>query len=321
MYRTGNKITAGLHDYMCGNRKGKQVNRLEREAMRDAFLAEAMDGYDSVAGDHARRVAALRRQLSAKTRRRGRAAGYAGIAAAALLCIAVGSYFILHREPENLTAQYMEHRTVADEASAESTPPATAEPEPPAQEALPETVAAAAVRRTPQARPTPAAAQPVAQPEEAVEAAADTTLTAVVLEPETQAAPVAEAQPEPDTTATPRPTRPALRTMEHARLDGFTDSRADRPRADEQDPQPAIGEEEYAKYLKESLIRPATGRCADVKGIVRVEFRIDKAGKPHSFRIKKKLCDEADREAVRLIEQGSTWVGGKKKKITVDVEF
>lgn len=33
--------------YLSGNRKGKEANRLEREALKDPFLAEAMEGYES----------------------------------------------------------------------------------------------------------------------------------------------------------------------------------------------------------------------------------------------------------------------------------
>lgn len=37
-----------LLDYIRGTRKGKEAHRLQKEAMRDPFLADAMDGYDSV---------------------------------------------------------------------------------------------------------------------------------------------------------------------------------------------------------------------------------------------------------------------------------
>ncbi|MCS2406366.1 hypothetical protein NXY31_18955 [Bacteroides salyersiae] len=40
-----------LLDYIRGTRKGKEAHRLQKEAMRDPFLADAMDGYDSVGGE------------------------------------------------------------------------------------------------------------------------------------------------------------------------------------------------------------------------------------------------------------------------------
>ncbi|MDE6779439.1 MAG: hypothetical protein K2J51_08255 [Alistipes sp.] len=37
----------GLLSYIMGNRKGREAHDLEREAMRDSFLADALDGYDN----------------------------------------------------------------------------------------------------------------------------------------------------------------------------------------------------------------------------------------------------------------------------------
>jgi hypothetical protein len=42
-----------LIDYIRGNRRGREANSLEREALDDAFLTEAMEGYEAVYGDHA----------------------------------------------------------------------------------------------------------------------------------------------------------------------------------------------------------------------------------------------------------------------------
>ena len=45
-----------LLDYIRGLRKGKEAHRLERESMRDPFLADAMDGYSQVEGNHEQQV-------------------------------------------------------------------------------------------------------------------------------------------------------------------------------------------------------------------------------------------------------------------------
>ena len=39
-----------LLDYIRGLRKGKEAHRLEKESMKDPFLADAMDGYHQVEG-------------------------------------------------------------------------------------------------------------------------------------------------------------------------------------------------------------------------------------------------------------------------------
>ena len=37
-----------LSDYIQGLRKGKEAHRLEKESMKDPFLADAIDGYKSL---------------------------------------------------------------------------------------------------------------------------------------------------------------------------------------------------------------------------------------------------------------------------------
>ena len=45
-----------LLDYIRGLRKGKEAHRLEKESMQDPFLADAMDGYNQVEGNHEQRI-------------------------------------------------------------------------------------------------------------------------------------------------------------------------------------------------------------------------------------------------------------------------
>ena len=55
-----------LLDYIRGLRKGKEAHRLEKESMKDPFLADAMDGYGQVEGNHELRIGQLRMQGSAR---------------------------------------------------------------------------------------------------------------------------------------------------------------------------------------------------------------------------------------------------------------
>ena len=55
-----------LLDYIRGLRKGKEAHRLEKESMKDPFLADAMDGYGQVEGNHELRIGQLRMQVSAR---------------------------------------------------------------------------------------------------------------------------------------------------------------------------------------------------------------------------------------------------------------
>lgn len=53
-------------DYIQGKRTGKAANQLERKAMDDPFLQDAIDGYDSVEGDHARTIHELENLVGKK---------------------------------------------------------------------------------------------------------------------------------------------------------------------------------------------------------------------------------------------------------------
>lgn len=70
---------------------------------------------------------------------------------------------------------------------------------------------------------------------------------------------------------------------------------------------PVIGFSKYKKYLRDNMIRPSDARCKNVRGKVIVAFFVDADGRPYDVTVKKGLCDSADEEAVRLVEEGPAW--------------
>ena len=52
-----------LKEYIQGKRYGKEANQLEREAMNDPFLQDAIDGFDSVQGEHLQVIEALEKKI------------------------------------------------------------------------------------------------------------------------------------------------------------------------------------------------------------------------------------------------------------------
>jgi hypothetical protein len=91
-----------LH-YITKSRKGKEAQRIEREAMKDPFLADAIEGYDLVTNeDTIKRIEHIRGHIRRKTQKRImfiRTVGIvAGIAASLLVLIGIGSLFLLHTE-------------------------------------------------------------------------------------------------------------------------------------------------------------------------------------------------------------------------------
>lgn len=84
-----------LLDYIRGLRKGKEAHRLEKESMKDSFLADAMDGYSQVEGNHEERIRKLRMQVSAhSSKRKNSYAVTWSIAACLVIGIGISSYFL-----------------------------------------------------------------------------------------------------------------------------------------------------------------------------------------------------------------------------------
>ena len=90
-----------LTDYIFGSRRGREANRIEREAQVDPFLADAIEGYDSVYGDHSDRLAALEQEVALRAarsrRRRGgrRVASWVWGSAAAVVLAAGTAWYLL----------------------------------------------------------------------------------------------------------------------------------------------------------------------------------------------------------------------------------
>ena len=88
-----------LSDYIQGLRKGKEAHRLEKESMQDPFLADAMDGYNQVEGNHEQRIEQLRIQISARsTKKRNTYAIIWSVAACLVIGFGISSYFLFLKE-------------------------------------------------------------------------------------------------------------------------------------------------------------------------------------------------------------------------------
>ena len=88
-----------LSDYIQGLRKGKEAHRLEKESMKDPFLADAIDGYNQVEGNHEQRIEQLRIQISARsTKKRNTYAIIWSVAACLVIGFGISSYFLFLKE-------------------------------------------------------------------------------------------------------------------------------------------------------------------------------------------------------------------------------
>lgn len=94
-----------LLDYIRGLRKGKEAHRLEKESMKDPFLADAMDGYQQMEGNHEQRIGKLKVQVAAYAankrnlpKKRNSHAATWSIAASLVIGIGISTYFLFLKE-------------------------------------------------------------------------------------------------------------------------------------------------------------------------------------------------------------------------------
>ncbi|GHV56893.1 hypothetical protein FACS1894182_04430 [Bacteroidia bacterium] len=87
-----------LMQYIQGFRKGKDAHRLEKEAMHDSFLSDALDGYDKIHGNHPRQIEKLRKKIIQKSSlRKKKYPLFWNIAAGILILLTIGSGVILYQ--------------------------------------------------------------------------------------------------------------------------------------------------------------------------------------------------------------------------------
>ncbi|MDO5665358.1 MAG: carboxypeptidase-like regulatory domain-containing protein [Bacteroidia bacterium] len=82
-------------DYIRGKRHGKEANQLERKAMNDPFLQDAIDGYDSVGSNSMPVIEKLEKQLNSPTKHVDKRAWI--WAAAAVLVLLIGIPIFLYQ--------------------------------------------------------------------------------------------------------------------------------------------------------------------------------------------------------------------------------
>lgn len=83
------KVRNRIVNYLRGDRRGKVANGLEKEALKDAFLYEALEGLAGMQRDVVRDIEALSKRLKEKTRSRWETVGMKwGLAAAFVVMVA-----------------------------------------------------------------------------------------------------------------------------------------------------------------------------------------------------------------------------------------
>ena len=117
-----------LKDYIQGNKRGKEANRLEREALNDPFLEEALEGFETVTGDHTEIVDRLEKRFSKPAvapQKKRNLFLYVSIAASILLLIGFGTsvLFKKDRQPMPIFAELRESQPATNKNVIPDEPP------------------------------------------------------------------------------------------------------------------------------------------------------------------------------------------------------
>ena len=412
-----------LLDYIRGLRKGKEAHRLEKESMQDPFLADAMDGYNQVEGNHEQRIEKLRMQVSAHSAKKKNTYAITwSIAACLIIGFGISSYFLFLKK--SMTDEvFIAEESVSTKLAEPAAPLTPAIPATPTVPATPQKEIALATTKvktdsTPVSEITARQAnkkdmiakiQATSQPQQGVpvmeevseETAAlqEVVATMDTFESESdkkmKLAKVATILPQNNmikgrvTDGKGEPLIGASVTYKGTNIGTITNmngefslvKKDDKKRLTAEyigyDPveiqvdtsrtmliamnenkqalnevvvvgygakknkksttlgsdakvkeqtekeitlQPVIGKRSYQKYLKEHLVRPTDEKCAQVKGKVVLTFLINKEGRPFYIKVKESLCESADKEAIRLIQEGPDWIYGNKL-VEVTVKF
>jgi hypothetical protein len=82
-----------LKRYIEGIRKGREINFLERTAMQDPFLADALAGYDQVKGNYSCRIEEMTKRVTLQTQPKNKTFR-TGIIAAVIFVLTVSGFYI-----------------------------------------------------------------------------------------------------------------------------------------------------------------------------------------------------------------------------------
>ena len=77
--------------------------------------------------------------------------------------------------------------------------------------------------------------------------------------------------------------------------------------------EPAEGWTNFDDYIASNLKTPEEYKSKPVKGEVELSFDVNRQGEPVNIAVVKSLCEKCDEEAIRLLKEGPRWKQNKKK--------
>ena len=284
-----------LKDYIQSNKRGKGANRLEREAMSDPFLQEALEGFDAVAGDHATIIDRLEKRFSspaAALPTKRRLYGYWSAAASILLLIGFGAYFFVERTEHTMPVIAMEQFNDCEQAI----PADASEPQmEPMEESQQEMTSSGAL---PKNVPAPGSALIAIESDELLEIS------------------VADAIAAEETVSDRLPESAAKQGIQAQEKEIIRERTVDATGKNDA-VQPAFGEKEFQTYCQQKADATV---CAGKSLSVEVTFFIDETGKPCPVEWINYSCEEAKKEIENLLAASPLWTQ-TNREVTMAIKW
>lgn len=303
--------------YIKGHRKGKDANRIEKASLKDPFLFDAIEGYDSIEDNHIERLNKIHKSIGTSEQKNKPFSYTKIVAVIAILIFALGGYLLIDNHKSNLHAQnqsvildiyvpeqfYNQNKEVIEKQNKVLAQAKTTNPE-----IIPFSVgdtdgpAVSEAELEILSKQNFAATDPITiympdeyMPEKSLKKANTNILS--------ESSSVTLNQNVSNT-------KQVSTYFQKSNISSGIPNES---------PQPVIGYTAFYTYLKNNIKHP-TDQCTGIKGKVLIEFSIDESGSPILFTIEKSLCISCDLEAIRVIREGPKW-SLSNDRVTVEVEF
>ncbi len=277
-----------LKDYIQGERRGKDANKLEREALNNPFLQDAIEGFDAVDGNQWHAIENLEAQVNRKIKTKENSGNnryqLIGIAASIALLIGFGSlvYFNLHNRSEKSTIAKLQ--TTPEELE-KSWDYAT-------EEELMET------KSMIDSAPVIAELTPPAPLELSLTDDNDEALSAIEIVS-------SYVSTEEEKAVYDLPLTEEALKKEH---NWSADNRSE----------PPFGEKEFKEYFEKNRSKNI---CSGEKASIEAHFYVDETGAPANLKIEKSTCDELEKELIKLLATSPKWTTtGREVKLEIQLK-
>ncbi|MGM5630859.1 hypothetical protein O2K51_08135 [Apibacter raozihei] len=343
-----------LLDYIQGDRRGKDAHEIERNAMTDPFLQDALDGYDSINGDHLDTIKRLQSQINQKTKTKKSYTSYLYIAASIVVLFSIGALFLLYdsnNQESTIAYQLPQDNKPSPSIMYEHEPSSILKSERTAKiyNEKKEKTSTYSNKNKNQSKPNKvdeslALNEPLAYLEPSYSSINKDDISTEnvpdVSEKFLRASPIKKLSRINErrdnksldgnlgviTTDSALQQKGSLSNNDLALNKDNKEQYPDRELLSlsksaiiidnvQYEAVPVIGNELYNEYLKEQVVLSKEDKCYSAKGVLILHFSVSEKGVPNDFKIVKSLCKSLDNNLIKAIKKGSLWTAGKKGEI------